>query len=610
MKAKEIDRVFRERVLDKHRALAAARDRERRAAVLSGGRPSGAEKKDEAPSSSPTQEGRRPAIGRDPLALGYGPAEALAHARRRLRPHHAVARRVLIEARSLLLAGRGDGPPGGFRRVVDFGIGAGAASLAALDVFGVAGEGDSDQGGHGGAGTVEWIHGIDASRTMRDAAREMIEGYCRHRAAAAASSSSSSFPPPPAPVPRITFASHLSASSVSSEAPAEAAEVADPASPPPPPSPPAPFDLALLCYTAAEMPGLSSVLAAAAVLWDKLRPGGVLVVVEPGTPDGFANVKMVRAMLLDCCPPASKTGNSSLPPGAEAGPRDGDEEEVECRILAPCTHSGRCPMELFGARGRRRRAGPQDDDDDVEEEEVSLSDDDDDDDEIDDDDSDNDEDDVDDDDGAIDIGGDRADRPRRGGDGGRQAGYCSFVQAMPGGSRASKGEKFSYLVAHKRARPAPAPDSENPFDGASVTELLDRTYRATFVSEGEHAAALRDAADLEDRYLDSDLDPLGLELVSGDRNREKFGRIVRAPIKRKGHVWIDCCCPGPAHEQGQGAGGAPGGRIVRHGVRKSASQVAPGIYAAARKSRWGGYWPNADATAERSSGSASERADE
>jgi hypothetical protein len=270
-------------------------------------------------------------------------------------------------------------------------------------------------------------------------------------------------------------------------------------------------------------------------------------------------------------------------------------------------------MELFGARGRRRRSASRGDDDVEEEEEVSLSDDDDDDDEIDIDEIDVDEDSDNDDDGEIDIGGDWADGLRRGG-GGPQAGYCSFVQAMPGGSRASKGEKFSYLVAHKRARPAPAPsspDSENPFDGSSVTELLDRTYRATFVSEGEHARALRDAADLEDRYLDSDLDPLGLELVSGDRNRGKFGRIVRAPIKRKGHVWIDCCCPGPAaaKEQG-GGGGAPDGRIVRHGVRKSASQVAPGIYAAARKSRWGGYWPNAEATAERSTGSASGRADE
>ena len=35
------------------------------------------------------------------------------------------------------------------------------------------------------------------------------------------------------------------------------------------------------------------------------------------------------------------------------------------------------------------------------------------------------------------------------------------------------------------------------------------------------------------------------------------------------------------------------GRIIRHKVsRRVSSRVAPGMYAAARKARWGGLWPD------------------
>jgi ribosomal protein RSM22 (predicted rRNA methylase) len=34
------------------------------------------------------------------------------------------------------------------------------------------------------------------------------------------------------------------------------------------------------------------------------------------------------------------------------------------------------------------------------------------------------------------------------------------------------------------------------------------------------------------------------------------------------------------------------GRVARFKVRKSHSKTVPGIYHAARRSRWGGLWPN------------------
>ena len=45
------------------------------------------------------------------------------------------------------------------------------------------------------------------------------------------------------------------------------------------------------------------------------------------------------------------------------------------------------------------------------------------------------------------------------------------------------------------------------------------------------------------------------------------------------------------------------GRIVRHRIsRAAATRVAPGMYVAARKARWGGLWPDVSSTAFRPRG--------
>ena len=54
-----------------------------------------------------------------------------------------------------------------------------------------------------------------------------------------------------------------------------------------------------------------------------------------------------------------------------------------------------------------------------------------------------------------------------------------------------------------------------------------------------YVALLQSPIDVEDRFLDSDVDPLGLELVRGDVHWRLWGRIVRATIKKKGHVILD-----------------------------------------------------------------------
>ena len=95
--------------------------------------------------------------------------------------------------------------------------------------------------------------------------------------------------------------------------------------------------MTLFTFTATEMPQIAATMAAAAVLWEKLAPNGVLIMVEPGTPDGFSNIRSVRSMLLDCCPT-----------DVEASEDEDDEFHAlldQCHIIAPCTHHGECPME-------------------------------------------------------------------------------------------------------------------------------------------------------------------------------------------------------------------------------------------------------------------------
>ncbi len=221
-----------------------------------------------------------------------------------------MTRRVLAEAKSLL------GPTFEPRRIIDAGIGCGAASAAVLDVF--------------GSSQIDWIHGIDPSKSQREAAEAILKHIILEETESSKSKT------------RITVSETVSNSG------SKTGEGS--------------FDLALCCkcitylfnpvaghlyplnthrcflswllssydkypgYTLNELPHTASALALAAILWEKLANGGILVIVEPGTPDGFSAVRSVREMLTECCPIAADES------------ADGYDQ---CHIIAPCTHNGR-----------------------------------------------------------------------------------------------------------------------------------------------------------------------------------------------------------------------------------------------------------------------------
>ena len=54
-------------------------------------------------------------------------------------------------------------------------------------------------------------------------------------------------------------------------------------------------------------------------LWQRVKDGGVIVVVEPGSPKGFRYINDIRNWIIA-------------------------KDRSEANIVAPCPHHGRCPM--------------------------------------------------------------------------------------------------------------------------------------------------------------------------------------------------------------------------------------------------------------------------
>ena len=238
--------------------------------------------------------------------------------------------------------------------------------------------------------------------------------------------------------------------------------------------------------------------------------------------------------------------------------------------------------------------------------------------------------------------------------------FCSFVHTFPGDTGEKKGEKFSYLVLQKRlTADDKVTDNLCPRTSSTMTDsekekeetpslLLEKVDVVDMMSKSVyHSQRLKEiemqkrkeqnlwnslnnniqnrktakdtnvmvqkaydthhqdqthqvlqrAVQAEDAFLDSTDDSLGLEMLTGDKRRQGWGRLIRAPLKRKGHVLLDYCSAGNGGAASSNVDAAlpdgSQGRIPRHKVSRGwSARAAPGCYAAARKARWGGLWPD------------------
>lgn len=233
--------------------------------------------------------------------------------------------------------------------------------------------------------------------------------------------------------------------------------------------------------------------------------------------------------------------------------------------------------------------------------------------------------------------------------------FCSFVHNFPGGTTRKKGEKFTYLVVQKRVPDFMANERDRgnvmaaparhhvSLDDIDIVEILSRSVHHAQQLKKEqlqerlrqrhddgdgrqevspeylyHKHELQDllqrAVKVEDDFLESTVDSLGLELLHSDERRRGWGRLIRAPLKKKGHVLVDYCsvgcgggskgCPRNGTEVGDDDSSSSSnddldfldgtqGRITRQKISRGwSARAAPGCFRAARKARWGGLWPD------------------
>ncbi|GMI48258.1 hypothetical protein TrCOL_g8978 [Triparma columacea] len=412
----------------------------------------------------------------------YGTMETLAYAKKRYGRNTQVVRRVLEEVQIL----RPDFSP---TSVLDFGSGLGPASSAAYRVW----------------GCIESFLGVDRAKSAREGYGWMMErideefGEQRMRGGEGGRKRA-----------MFSVSPHYSKSRTSTQ-----------------------HSLVVSSYVLSTLPR-SDQYRMVSDLWSLVEPGGLMVIVDKGTPEGFAGIIKVREQAFgrEVWSDRRKRGMGrggvmveegwgedsdliELPDGrwvkpyeleeveGEGGGVEDEEERVEyvseesfkglkdCRVVAPCTHHGKCPVvEKFKKRG------------------------------------------------AVGVG------------------YCSFVQKVKVEGKRDGEEKFSYLVMEK---------VQEEGEEEEVEELNDSEESGSVVS-------------------------------SDDGDAAAVGRVVLAPLKRRGHVVVDVCVP-VGIEEGTGEEKAVIKRMVLG--RKTYGKE---VYRVARKSRWGGLFPDLEIEEEEEEG--------
>jgi SAM-dependent methyltransferase len=229
---KQLRRTY-DRIISNHLSLSERRERERRRMVNGAGH-----------SANSLEAKRQRGIDTSVNSVYYKPEHTVCSLKYRLVPNYAITKRILAETQSLL--GKEVFEP---KRILDVGIGAGSAAAAALDYFN---EGEGEANTHG----VEWIHGVDPSQSMRDASNILLSQVLQGQKFANRTNRKT----------RITFGDNLISSTEMDGTRTGGGS----------------FDLALCAYTLHEVPSVAASLSMAAIVWEKLSPGGVAIFIEPG----------------------------------------------------------------------------------------------------------------------------------------------------------------------------------------------------------------------------------------------------------------------------------------------------------------------------------------
>ena len=235
---KQLKRTY-DRIISNHASIRVHREKERRK-IANGGK---IEDEPFIPTSLSSTE-KSKTVEKSIKPVYYKPEQSICSLKYRLLPNFQISKRVLSETQSLL--GKDAFQP---KKVLDFGIGVGSSSAAALEVFGPIEDGENEYDG------IEWVHGIDPSQSMREVANAILENKIQSEGGQRARAT------------RVTLTDSLTTSSAEGRTTNSATGT---------------FDLALCTYTLCEIPSAVASLSIAAIIWEKLAPNGVAIFIEPG----------------------------------------------------------------------------------------------------------------------------------------------------------------------------------------------------------------------------------------------------------------------------------------------------------------------------------------
>eukprot|EP01034_Spumella_vulgaris_P021904 gene21904-27981_t len=483
--------------------------------------------------------------------MAYGPEETVSYANYFMPSRFSITTRIFNELKTV-------SPNFKPKRIVDFGCGPATAGTAAFNVW-------------GSEGTAKYT-GIDMSQSMIDAAKIMT---------------------------RDTIADCVfwdKSSEVIKRAESRQER----------------FDLAVISYSLSDFTNDPTRRAAIQILFELLDVGGYLVVIEPGNPKGSNMARTARQFVIDTFNNVSEDGkalcletSTYLTPEPEAESDEEDEDEDPERAMEKELNAMKNAKKIAATRKVKKEqytnlilpAPPGYTHNEI---------------------------------GAYVVAPCTHDRPCPLAEGQ----WCSFSQKVYSGMiRKASEEKFSYVVIQKRPKPLAAPTAvdgkkkknapvsvpfqpklfKEPKNHKAIREGVEEppapfvekksvdsfdywtapgavTVLSSSGSSGEQQQQRTDPTPLNvlkrfsgikkddvQEVVDVLLDEVDWDEYNPPLHREEYGRIVRSPIKSRGHITMDLC--------------VPSGHITRNVLSKGNLVAVPALYGALRKTTWGGLFP-------------------
>ncbi len=288
------------------------------------------------------------------------------------------------------------------------------------------------------------------------------------------------------------------------------------------------FDFINLSYTLNEMASDPMRRAAVTLLFEMLDIGGCMVIIENGSPVGSHTVRTARQLVLDSF--GTRASVESKTRGNDGDSRRG--KDTKARNLSASKNGN---TESFMLSAPRQ----------LQHDEVAAS-------------------------VLAPCTHDR-ECPLRDGF------WCSFSQKVHSG-KIHKGneEKFSYVILRKIARNGTGAISSADAETAEGV-WTDVSARAPVANSPSPLQVLRDSSNSPRKDIDALLHNVDWEEYTPPLHREEWGRILRSPIKKKGHILMDVC--------------QSDGSVARNTLTRASIPQIPALYSALRRITWGGLYP-------------------